>query len=119
MRTCEVCGRADNPLSALKFKKHVDGKIYCADHDPNSLDSALPRVAPNPVGLSPMASSAGSLVVIPCPECRGMSNKPHGKLCVGCAGYGSVRIPANNLVVYRPRKEGDELPPPPQLLTEG
>ena len=117
MRTCAVCGRADNPLGPLRFKKHIDGEIYCADHNPNSLDSALPKAAPNPPGLSPRASSAGRLVVIACPECRGMSNKPHGLICEGCAGYGSVRIPENNLVVYRPKVEDKS--PPPQLLTEG
>ena len=114
MRTCTVCGRADNPLGKLRFRKQA-AEIYCEDHDPTSLDSALPPVASNPVGLSPMASSAGSLVVIPCPDCRGMSNKPHGKICTGCAGYGSVRVPSNNLVVYQPKVPEPKV----QLLTEG
>jgi hypothetical protein len=117
MRTCVVCNRADNPLNKLRFRKHVDGQIYCDDHSPTALDSVLRPVAPNPPGLSPQASSAGSLVVIACPACRGMSNKPHGKTCMGCAGYGSVRIASNNLVVYQP-KVVDNGPPPPQLLTE-
>jgi hypothetical protein len=114
MRVCAVCKAADNPLGALKFKKHM-GEIYCENHFP---------MAPSESDSSSKPSSAGSpyvggfdfasLVVIPCPECRGMSHKPHGMICKGCAGYGSVRVPANNLVVYRPRVGETQ----PSLLTE-
>ena len=103
MRTCATCGAADNPLGKLRFKKH-HGAIYCENHMPDGLDQALPEVASDPLPFG-IEASAGSLVVIPCPECRLMSNKPHGRICQGCAGYGSVRIAANNLVVYRPKKE--------------
>jgi hypothetical protein len=41
-----------------------------------------------------------------------MSHKPHGKLCEGCSGYGSVRVPVNFLNIYRPKK------PKPETLVE-
>ena len=120
MKVCDVCGRGENPLNKLRFRKAADGKAYCADHDPASLEKALPSpVAPHPL-LPGRASAGPKLVVITCPECRGMSHRPHGKPCEGCAGYGSVRIPENNLVVYRPTKKlPEDTENLPKLLTEG
>jgi len=41
-----------------------------------------------------------------------MSNKPHGKLCKGCSGYGSVRVPPNYLNIWQPSAAK------PEVLTE-
>jgi hypothetical protein len=109
MRTCTICKAAENPLGRLKFSKYLDSKIYCANCIPGG-GGRTPAPAPS---ISPQASSAGSLVVIPCPDCRGMGPGLHGTECKGCSGYGSVRIPANFLNVYKPQTSK------PQQLVEG
>jgi hypothetical protein len=103
MRTCEKCRAAENPLGRLRFSKsRIDGKVYCENCSPEGQISAAAEVAaPPPVSAAPQ-SSAG-LVVIPCPSCRSV---PRGRVpspCEDCADYGSVRIPANFLNVYRPQ----------------
>lgn len=111
MRLCSNCRAAENPLGRLRFKKFIDGKVYCENCIPanvEDLDPAPPKPA------SPMESSAGLLVVIPCPDCE-RGRYPSGVVCSACAGYGSVRIPANFLNVYRPTKNTPESVP----LTEG
>jgi len=111
MRTCEVCKAAENPIGRLRFRKHFDGLVYCEHCIPGGSGH---REVPAPSSISSATStSAGSLVVIPCPDCRGMSHKPHGNPCETCAGYGSVRIRENFLNEYRPRAR-----PKPQQLTE-
>lgn len=100
MRKCVKCGAAENPLGRLRFRKHVDRKIYCENCLPAKMETGVS--APVAVSSALPATSAGSLVVIPCPCCRLMSNKPHGKLCEDCSGYGSVRIPVNFLNIYQP-----------------
>ena len=107
-RTCKKCGAADNPLGRLRFRKHLDGKVYCENCIPKDRISGASS-APEPSELP--GTSAASLVVIPCPLCRGMSHRPHGKRCESCSGYGSVRIPANFLNIYKPPKA--------EPLTEG
>jgi hypothetical protein len=104
-RTCETCGKGENPIGKLRFKKHVDGEVYCENCIPASVkDVAEGTSSATLADFGRASTSAGSsLVVIPCPDCRGMSNKPHGKQCECCSGYGSVRIPANFLNVYRPQ----------------
>jgi hypothetical protein len=116
-RLCEVCKSAENPLGRLRFKKHLDGKVYCEKClpvNPETLSPPDPVALPASSFLPAQKASAGSLVVIPCPDCRGMSHKPHGKTCESCVGYGSVRIPASSLNIYR-------LPgvKAPETLTEG
>lgn len=100
MRTCVICKAAENPLGRLRFKKHVDRKLYCENCLPAGLGPKEPGVSPQI--LSPTPPGVALLVVIPCPACRLISHKPHGKICVDCSGYGSVRIEANFLNVYRP-----------------
>jgi len=111
VRTCAICGAADNPLGKLRFKKNrVDGKIYCARCDPELQEAAASAAPPS---VRAVETSAGSLIVIPCPTCCGMSHRPHGKPCESCVGYGSVRVPANNLAVFNfPKETG------PEILTE-
>ena len=112
MRTCSKCAAAENPLGKLRFRKNrIDGEIYCENCDPQRGEEATPVSAPSP---SRERASAGSLVIIPCPVCRGMTHKPHGRPCEGCAGYGSVRVPENHLVVFKFPKD-----PEPEVLTEG
>lgn len=108
-RTCESCGKGENPIGKLRFKK-LHNLIYCENCLPETTKSVAE--VPSSVTLSDFdkaSTSAGSLLVIPCPECRGMSNKPHGKLCECCSGYGSVRIPSNFLNVYRPKVPKPEI----------
>ena len=104
MRVCVKCQAAENPIGRLRFKKFLDGKVYCENCIPanvEELDPTPPKRSP-----SPMETSAGSLVVIPCPDCRGApAATPH---CKACAGYGSVRIPPNFLPVYRPKQDTPE-----------
>jgi len=98
MRTCAKCQAAENPLGRLRFKKNPqDRKVYCENCDPGSFSG---QSSPPPSPLP--GTSAGSLVVIPCPDCRGMGPGLHGKECKGCSGYGSVRVAANFLNVYKP-----------------
>ncbi len=116
MRQCETCKAAENPLGRLRFKKFLDGKVYCENCLPPSLTPASPSgPPPSSAGYDYKSPPPGVpvLTVIPCPDCRGMSHKPHGKTCSGCAGYGSVRIPWVNLVVYQPKTKAA-----PQILTE-
>ena len=111
MRQCETCKAAENPLGRLRFRKFLDGKVYCENCTPGSEQPSSFPTPPSSAG-STTVTDPKNLVVIHCPDCRGMSNKPHGKLCSGCAGYGSVRIPIHNLVVYQPKVQKA------QLLTE-
>lgn len=123
MRLCEMCRRAENPLGRLKFKKHLDGNVYCEGCAPVNVEEMLPT-SPAPLSASTEASAGSSstsksMVVIPCPDCFGQGratrNPTHANLnkCKACAGYGQVRIPTNFLNVYRPNVSG------PQTLTEG
>jgi len=118
MRLCKVCRSAENPLGRLRFKKHLDGEVYCEICLPVNMGLDEPS-SPVATLSSPAKASAGfapgdqNPVVIPCPECRGMSPKPHGKMCKCCSDYGSVRIPINFLNVYRPTANK------PEILTEG
>jgi hypothetical protein len=107
-RMCVKCQKADNPLGRLRFKKsRVDGRIYCENCDPES--TGAPAMAPSVFDSN---TSAG-FVVIGCPDCAGGTHRPHQKPCVSCSGYGSVRIQANFLNVYRPRATSA-----PEILTE-
>ena len=118
MRLCETCRSAENPLGRLRFKKHLDGKVYCENCLPFNVED-LPPVE-RQVASSPLpGTSAGSLVVIPCPDCFGegrASRHPVNKnvSCEACHGYGSVRIAANFLAIYKPKGV-----PAPSVLTEG
>jgi hypothetical protein len=113
MRTCAKCGAAENPIGRLRFKKHSDGGIYCENCLQSVSILGAPESPVSHVETLPTPSSAG-LIVIPCPTCRGLHPGNHGKTCQTCVGYGSVRIPASNLPVYRPPTE-----PAPEILTEG
>lgn len=110
MRTCAKCMAAENPIGRLRFKKFLDGKVYCENCLPASVE-VLDPTSPSPASSPLPGTSAGSFVVIPCPDCRG-TVAPN---CEGCAGYGSVRIPQNFLRVYVPKKNKPE----PETLTEG
>jgi hypothetical protein len=115
-RLCETCRSAENPLGKLRFKKHLDGKVYCENCIPFNWEEAAP---PPSQPSSPLpGTSAGSLVVIPCPDCFGegrASRHPVNKnvRCEACVGYGAVRIPENFLKVYTPKGVK------PGVLTEG
>ena len=101
LRTCVTCGAADNPLGVLRFKKsRIDGKVYCANHSPESVGAEETSSASSEFQIYP---SAGSLVVVNCPDCAGGMHRPHQKPCLTCSGYGAVRIPVGLLNVYRPR----------------
>lgn len=121
-RTCETCRKAENPLGKLKFKKHLDGKVYCENCLPFSAEVLSP-VAERQASPSPLpGTSAGSLVVIPCPDCLGQGrSKRHPQSviekCSACAGWGRVRIPENFLNVYRPK--GAKPVAKPEILNEG
>jgi len=108
MRTCVKCKSAENPLGRLRFKKFLDGNVYCENCLPANveiLDPTPPVELSSPLG----GTSAGSFVVIPCPDCR----VPKLGTCAACADYGSVRIPMNFLNVYVPTKDT------PETLIEG
>jgi hypothetical protein len=107
MRTCAKCRAAENPIGRLRFKKYLDGKVYCENCLPASVE-VLDPTPPATVSSPLPGTSAGSFVVIPCPDCRGVTPN-----CEGCAGYGSVRIPQNFLRIYVPKKNE------PETLTEG
>ena len=101
MRTCAKCGKADNPLSPLRFaKSRVDGKVYCENCTPLKQSMDVPAVD-LPTPSRSFKPSAG-LVVIACPDCAGGVHRPKKKPCQGCAGYGAVRVEANILNVYHP-----------------
>ena len=100
-RTCESCGKGENPIGKLRFKK-LHNLVYCENCIPMEDVAEVSSSVTSTASFDPAPSSAGSLVVIPCPTCRLMSNKPHGKLCKCCSGYGSVRIPSNFLNIYQP-----------------
>ena len=119
-RTCAVCSRAENPLNPLRFRKWLDGKVYCDDHTPAKVEELTPA-SPVSHSVGSPVSSAGSLIVIPCPDCLGQGRAtrhpgPTVTRCASCAGYGRVRIPENFLNVYRPKWNKPE---PQQPLTEG
>ncbi len=108
-RVCETCRKAENPLGRLRFNKHIDGIVYCEECLPvrvEVLDPTPPAYASSPL----KGTSAGSFVVIRCPDCRSSQLAAN---CDACANYGSVRIPANFLNVYRPKKN---TPEPPETL---
>lgn len=109
MRTCVKCQAAENPIGRLRFKKYLDGKVYCENCLPADVEVLTPR---SPEVSSPLpGTSAGSFVVISCPDCRNLPGPAAN--CEGCGGYGSVRIPQNFLRVYVPKKNT------PETLTEG
>lgn len=115
-RVCQKCRAAENPLGRLRFKKsRVDGKVYCENCTPvtHSLDVAEAATPASPLRAPDRKPSAG-YVVVGCPDCAGGVHRPHKKPCPGCAGYGSVRIEASMLNVYRPRAV-----PAPEYLVEG
>lgn len=108
-RVCDKCGRADNPLSPLSFFER-NGEDLCEVCYRRLYVQKMPGVADDSGGtVSPIF---GKLVVIPCPDCRGTSHKPHGFPCETCCGYGSVRISENSLPIYSPAKKK------PEILTE-
>jgi hypothetical protein len=121
MRLCEKCRAAENPLGRLRFRKYLDGKVYCENCIPASVEVLAPT-PPELVSSSLPGTSAGSLVVIPCPTCLGQgrgSRTPtnvHLTKCAVCSGYGRVRVPENFLNVYTPDGVKSEQP---KLLTEG
>lgn len=121
LRTCAKCGAADNPLGRLRFtKSRFDGKVYCEVDLPDttmfSKSAGTEEVASVPSTLASPAS-AGSMVVVNCPDCAGGVHRPHHKPCVTCSGYGSVRVQSNFLNVYRPPKP--ERITAPEILLEG
>ena len=107
MRTCAKCGAAENPLGRLRFKKSaLDRKVYCENCDPQGGEPISTEVLVSPAPMSSATQSSAGLVVIPCPKCRTV---PRGRVpadCETCSDYGSVRIPASYLNVYRPTPEG-------------
>lgn len=117
MRTCIKCGAADNPLGKLRFKKYLDGDIYCDRCHPGRIAEVPPALSGLEI-TSAGSPSTGELVVMACPDCAGGMHRPHGKPCQGCMGLGSVRYPASALVVYTP-KVTVEAEPAPELLLEG
>ena len=119
-RTCTICKSAENPLGRLRFKKFLDGLVYCENCLPGHtevLDPVSPVAASSPLP----GTSAGSFVVIPCPDCFGQGresrNPTHSNLkpCKACVGYGQVRVPENFLNIYLPKTNKPE---GPQVLTE-
>ena len=108
MRLCAVCKSAENPLGRLRFKKFLDGKVYCENCLPANVE-VLDSTPPVEVSSSLPGTSAGSMVVIDCPDCR----TPKLGACEACSGYGSVRIPINFLNVYVPKGNT------PETLIEG
>lgn len=114
MRTCKSCGKAENPLGSLRFKKsRVDGQIYCENCAPIQHSQEVAPASPSASSIPQHKPSAG-YVVVACPDCAGGVHRPKSKPCVGCAGYGSVRIAASMLNVYRLQPT-----PAPEILTEG
>ena len=126
-RTCKQCGKADNPIGRLRFKKsRVDGKIYCENCTPvaHSIDNVgrVPEELTTLESYSPASSvpsiprhkASAGYVVVACPDCSGGVHRPKNKPCKGCAGYGAVRLEASMLNVYRPTAV-----PAPSILTEG
>ena len=116
-RLCTTCKKAENPLNRLRFTKHLDGKVYCENCLPVNVEVLSPTP---PVGKrsSPLpGTSAGSFVVIPCPDCVGQGRAPQGNgvRCPACSGWARVRIPENFLNVYRPKWNTPEK----ETLTEG
>jgi len=101
-RLCATCKAAENPIGRLRFRKYLDGKVYCENCIPASVE-VLDPTPPSKPSSSPMESSAGSLVVIRCPDCRGEAAG-----CEACVGYGAVRIPTNFLNIYKPKQNTSE-----------
>jgi len=116
-RVCETCRSAENPLGRLRFKKWLDGKVYCENCLPASVE-VLDPTPPAVLSSGLPGTSAGSFVAIPCPECRGMSPKPHGKGCETCDSFGSVRVPLNFLKIYTAGKAKPKTQEP-GIITEG
>ena len=136
MRTCKTCGKAENPLGRLRFKKsRMDGQIYCENCAPlqhsqepagrvpeelSTLQSVVPgqpealEIPAHPAHVLPQHKPSAGYVVVACPDCAGGVHRPRVKPCGGCAGYGAVRITANMLNVYRLKPT-----PAPEILTEG
>lgn len=120
-RTCVKCGAADNPLGRLRFKKsRMDNKVYCENDLPEG--SSVAHVGVEEQSSTPRASpahtSAGSLVVVNCPDCAGGIHRPHQKPCLTCVGYGAVRIEPGMLNVYRPKLVKSEASTPEILMEE-
>jgi len=114
-RVCAKCSRAENPLSRLRFKKsRIDGNVYCENCAPvdYSLDAVAPEAQPSGAP-APLVKPSAGYVVVDCPDCAGGVHRPNKKPCPGCAGYGSVRIEAAMLNVYRPSAVKA-----PEILTE-
>ncbi len=106
---CTGCGAAKNPRAKLSFHETDDWGMLCG----NCFGKKL-RQAP-PAGPPPQ----DNLVVVPCPACegRGKAGAPKHQRCSTCVGFGSVRVEANALPIFAPKKK--EEPAEPQLLTEG
>lgn len=104
MRVCNRCRKAENPKGELRFTDSPEG-VLC--HECYKKYYEISRAFNEELGIVPTEE----LVVIVCPTCRGKHHAMHGNVCESCCGYGSVRIPANALPVYRPGKHK-------QLLTE-
>lgn len=98
IRVCDTCRAAENPRGQLAFHDTAEGALC---------DRCF-KARTAPVGASPsplMASTQemAALVVVKCPPCGGRGFDDFTRLkCSSCVGYGSVRVPANALPVYRP-----------------
>jgi hypothetical protein len=106
---CRGCGAAKNPRSKLTFHDTEEFGWLCGN-----CYGMRKRQAPEP---GPPVQD--NLVVVVCPSCvgKGKSGAPKFERCSTCVGFGSVRVAANALAVFKPKLETE--PAEPQVLTEG
>lgn len=95
-RTCKVCHAAENPRSQLAFHDTPEG-VHC---DRCYKARYFPTVGASP--LRTPATDMSALVVVKCPTCVGTGRKAKTLPCPSCVGYGSVRVPANALPIFKP-----------------
>jgi hypothetical protein len=88
MRLCNRCLKAENPKGNLSFRDSPEGSL-CENCYKRFYSYSYPADA-----------AESELVVITCPDCRGKHHSSHGLPCVGCKGFGAVRIAKSSLPVY-------------------
>lgn len=99
VRMCEVCRAAENPKSKLRFHDTPSGVLCDGCYERRY----FPGVPGSPLKGSETPSQ---LVVVHCPPCGGSGRREVistlTETCRSCLGYGSVRVAANAIPVYRP-----------------
>ena len=94
--TCVKCSRGRNPASPMRWHQTNFGSVC---------DRCFANEPPPPT-----PAQEAEMVVVRCPSCRGAATVSP---CETCIGYGSVRVEANALPVYRVTAAK-----PPGTLTE-